>query len=807
MTMDSLPKLLPVWPNAAEHALADLVDFSVDAKYQPDFGGAGVDIRTDDDGLSHFLTLKCHDSRRNKLSAQYLTLPLSTPNRVSSTMEPCLQYQLDLNKRIRAFESTIGIYRGFVKRKGPFAQAVQGIAEALTSKKPSTKLRNLKIHQSLLELMQIQPESTCYRECNWDFTGGCLATVPQALSSGSILLAHPCGDRLNKLAVSEYKPVPSNSEEAFLQKQLTLVLDTPGGADSTVFQVSLQNVQKETSCCVRLRNHCQYIRLFDSLNTEPMVLSEFAYDESLCCTTPSKHIFGELLAITKAGNMLLQQCDRTEPSWRASVSHERPSSNQWWCTSFGSHPRHICYMDRSGLYSLDARRPGSRKHTFCTIHHEAFLRDEFMLFKPNPLNCHQLYLASSKLLSVWDERHTRQPMLTWNHCLQHSPAFLELTPFRDFEDGSHHDLYVTLGSQRSRQTAVFHVRQDSLSIQPISLVPPWHLSRPSDFVKHLEHQGCSVDEHVLRRVKAPLIGGCMIECGSGAFSALQLTSYGDIFHQDFMWDGEKPLCLGDWNFSAGCKLLPVPEIEQRVKWWTDLAVASDPVKDDRPEKHSLLVNHFIHYQGVTSDDDSPLRQHNRAELVNLQDMIIRAMNENKVLPSEEWKQVVTANSTDDSNLDATISSLEAVHLGTWDRTARRYLEHWTEASRFPEGTGEMNEDAHASIVDFSQGWIEEKQQQEQQQQQQPQQQEHQENIWQDILHEENAVSTLTSRAVNPPTNLPLLNSEPEYYDPSQPLFDENDLADLTQVSVMQEHEKFRQPRLPLKKKKISMDGF
>ncbi|KAH6938463.1 hypothetical protein HPB50_009411 [Hyalomma asiaticum] len=547
----------------------------------------------------------------------------------------------------------------------------------------------MKIHQSLLELMQIQPESTCYRECNWDFTGGCLATVPQALSSGSILLAHPCGDKLNKLAVSEYKPVPSNSKEAFLQKQSTLVLDTPDGADSTVFQVSLQNVQEETSCCVRLRNHCQYIRLFDSLNKDPTVLSEFAYDESLCCTTPSKHIFGELLAITKAGNMLLQQCDRTEPSWRASVSHERPSSNQWWCASFGSHPRHICYMDRSGLYSLDARRPGSRKHTFCTIHHEAFLKDEFMLFKPNPLNCHQLYLASSKLLSVWDERHTRQPMLTWNHCLQHSPAFLELTPFKDFEDGSHHDLYVTLGSQRSRQTAVFHVRQDSSSVQPISLVPPWHLSRPSDFVKHLEHQGCSVDEHVLRRVKAPLIGGCMIECGNGAFSALQLTSYGDIFHQ----------------------------------------------------------------ARVTSDDDSPLRQRNREELANLQDMIIRAMNE----------------------------------------------------TRCPEGTGEMNEDAHASIVDFSQGWIEEQQQQEQQK---PLQQlEHQEDIWQDILHGEDAVSTLTSRAVNPPTNLTLLNSEPEYYDPSQPLFDENDLSSLTQVSVTQEREKFRQPRLPLKKKKISMDGF
>ncbi|XP_049269743.1 uncharacterized protein LOC119388016 [Rhipicephalus sanguineus] len=536
-----------------------------------------------------------------------------------------------------------------------------------------------------------------------------------------------------------------------------------------------------------------------------MVLSEFVYDGSVCCTTPSKHIFGELVAITEDGNMLLQQCDRTEPSWRASVSHERPSSNQWWCTSFGSHPRHICYMDRSGLYSLDARRPGSRKHTFCTIQHEAFLKDEFMLFKPNPLNCHQLYLASSKMLSVWDERHTRQPILTWNHCLQHSPTFLELTPFQDLEDGSHRDLYVTLGSQRSRQVAVFHIRQDSLSVQPISLVPPWHLSRPSDFAKHLEHQGCSIDEHVLRRLRAPLIGGCMADCGSGAFSALQLTSYGDIFHQDFVWDGDKPLCMGDWNFSAGCKLLPVPEIEQKVKWWTDLVIATDSVNEDGPEKHPLLVNHFIQYRGVTSDDDDPLTQHNRVKLANLQNMIIQAMNENKTLPSKEWKQALTADSTDflqdDNNLDGTINSLEAVHLGTWDRTARRYLEHWTETARCPLSTSEMNEDTHASIMDFSQDWTGE------QQQQQQQQQELQGETWQDILHGEGPVSTPTSRAVDPSTDLPLQNTEPEYYDPSQPLFDENDLTGLTQVSVTQEPQKSRQPRLSLKKKKVVMEGF
>ncbi|KAH8042507.1 hypothetical protein HPB51_023835 [Rhipicephalus microplus] len=99
--------------------------------------------------------------------------------------------------------------------------------------------------------------------------------------------------------------------------------------------------------------------------------------------------------------------------------------------------------------------------------------------------------------------------------------------------------------------------------------------------------------------------------------------------RDFVWDGDKPLCRSDWNFSAGCKLLPVPEIEQRVKWWTDLVIATDTVNKDGPEKHPLLVNHFIQYRGVASDDNDPLTQRNRAKLSNLQNMIIQAMNENQ----------------------------------------------------------------------------------------------------------------------------------------------------------------------------------
>lgn len=800
--MDSLPKLLPVWPNAAEHALADLIDFSVGAKYQPDFGGAGVDIETDESGISRCLSLKCHDSRRNRLSARYLTLPFTVPNEVTDAVEPCLQYQLDLNQRIRTFESTISKYRGIIKRKGPFCSAVQGITNVVSSKKASKRLKNMEIHQSLLDLMQAQPESFCYRECNWCFTGGCLATVPRGFPGDTILIAHPCGTDLGKLTIAEYRSVPAGLTEAVLQKKSSLVLKPTDSVQGTIFQVSLRKVQKETSCCVRSKHHCQYIHLFDTLDKDPIVLSKFVYDSILCYTMPSNHIFGELLAVTETGHILLQQCDRTEPSWQASVSHEQPSTNQWWCVDFGSHPRHVCYMDRSGLYSLDARRPGSRRHIFCSNRHEAFLNDEFFLFKPNPLNCHQIYLASSKLLSVWDERHSRQPMLTWSHCLQHAPSFLEFTVFQDSEDRSHSNLYVTLGSQRSQEVAVFHVHQDLHTVQPLSLVPPWHLSRPSDFTKHLEHQGCAIDDRVLKRVNAPLIGGSMVECMSGTFSALQLTSYGDVFHQDFVLGGGEPLSSGIWNFSAGCKLLPAQDILENVKWWTDLVTACDPENEEGPEKLPLLVSHSVQYQGVRSDDTCELAQYNKANLNNLRHTVLQAMKENKVLRSKEWKQTLremdTGQREEDSNIDGILSTLEAVHLGTWDRTARRYLEQWTEATQSPENADEVTEGAQMSCLDNLQNWTKEEQ-------------EHQPDTWQNTSLIENLVSHVNVNH-SKDTLLPSQASTVEYFDPSQPLFvsdDENDLASLTQMSSTVELTGTRQKewKIPLKKKKVSLDGF
>lgn len=80
--MNKLPKILPVWTNAAEQGLADLCRrLNDDSQYHPDFGGAGVDLLVNEDGVVSCVPLKCHDTKANKLCATNITLPFSAPNK------------------------------------------------------------------------------------------------------------------------------------------------------------------------------------------------------------------------------------------------------------------------------------------------------------------------------------------------------------------------------------------------------------------------------------------------------------------------------------------------------------------------------------------------------------------------------------------------------------------------------------------------------------------------------------------------------------------------------------------------------
>lgn len=79
-TMNELPKVLPVWTNAAEQGLADLKVFAVDSRLHPDYGGAGVDVSVDGRGDIQCTALKHHDAKSTRLCARNITLPFGLPN-------------------------------------------------------------------------------------------------------------------------------------------------------------------------------------------------------------------------------------------------------------------------------------------------------------------------------------------------------------------------------------------------------------------------------------------------------------------------------------------------------------------------------------------------------------------------------------------------------------------------------------------------------------------------------------------------------------------------------------------------------
>ncbi|CAN8005655.1 unnamed protein product, partial [Ixodes hexagonus] len=283
------------------------------------------------------------------------------------------------------------------------------LLKAAQTKKKKRPFENMQIHYGLEDLFEARPGSMEYRECNWGYTGGCLALVPASPTGSTMLLCHPSGINLNNLAVSELSQ-NADPNQPLVQKTGTVVLNNPEGSESPIFQVSTRKIEDEICCCVRLEDRCQYVRLYGSVQEDPMVLADFSYDDTLCFVMPSNYITGELLSVTRAGTILLQNCEDKEPTWQATVSHEVENCDQWWCCDFGSHPRSILCMDHTAMYASDARSSGARRRKLCSVENETFLNDHFTVFRVNPVNLHQVYLASSVMVSLWDERYPRQPV-------------------------------------------------------------------------------------------------------------------------------------------------------------------------------------------------------------------------------------------------------------------------------------------------------------------------------------------------------------------------------------------------------------
>uniref|UniRef100_A0A293N4M7 TAF1C beta-propeller domain-containing protein n=1 Tax=Ornithodoros erraticus TaxID=265619 RepID=A0A293N4M7_ORNER len=641
--MSNLPVILPTWNNLAEHRLVGLQQEVLDPKFNPDFGGAGVDVC--DSGHIEIKELKCNDVHENRFRANTVALPFIPPNQVSYSHDPCLQTQLEQNRQIEAFEASLHVYRGKLKLQTDFAKAVNQLVKEASEERPFSS----PVPKQLASLIRCKPKSLVHREYNLQYSGGCLSTLPT--SDNCSLLFYTSGAHLDTLAVSLVVP---KDEGQLLKVDKTVTCRSVHGSGH-IYHLAAQRVDEDVYCTTRLEKQCLCTRISDTLESIE-VIGELETDETLCFAIPSTYIPGELLYITSAGALVLYSCDSQRPTWQTTVSHADPAS--WWQCCFGSHPRCVCYMDSVTLYQRDARDPNAARKAVCGIGDECFLDDQLTVLKTNDALPHQYYIGSLSHLVLWDERYWKYPMMQWNHGLKHSPTFISETRLCG-------RTYITLGSQRSREVALFCADNSSLP-QPSSPFPPWHMSRTSDFTKVLERQGIEVPPDVDKRASAPLVGGCLVASPRG-LTGLQLTSFCDIFYQDFELSSGGSLADGNWKFGFGGE--PV-DVLHEVQWWMDCAdLPQEEVRTDR-----LRWVNVQHVKEAFVAADLPPDDYGVPQL----DAMRRAANEGRCISYKEWNRGLDSD-TPLTN-DDLLPDLDEVDINaTWDSRTTKLLQGWKDA--------------------------------------------------------------------------------------------------------------------------------
>ncbi|XP_064474565.1 uncharacterized protein LOC135388735 isoform X2 [Ornithodoros turicata] len=551
-----------------------------------------------------------------------------------------IQSQLEQNRQIEAFGASLDAYRKKLTVESNFSKAVNKLVEAASKQREFSS----PIPKQLIKLIRCKPKSLAHLEYNLQYAGGCLSTLPT--SDDRSLLLYVSGAELDTLAVSLVGP---RSQGPLLEVNKTCTCKNVGGR---IYHLAVHRVNEDVYCTTRLEKQCLYTRISDSLESIELI-GELKTDDTLCFATPSIYIPGELLYITSTGSLVLYSCDNECATWQANVSHAGDAP--WWLCCFGSHPRCVCYMDHFGLYQRDAREQNVARKAVCSAGDDCFLDDQLTILKTNDALPHQYYVGSLSHLTLWDERYWKQPMIQWNHGLKHSPTFVN-------EARLGGRAYITLGSQRSREVALFCV-DDSSPPQPSSPYPPWHMSRTCDFAKIMERQGIEVDGSVERRATAPLIGGCSVACPRGLVG-LQLTSFGDIFYQDFEHSSSGTLVDGNWKFGFGSE--PV-DVLHEVQWWVD--IASLPEEEDKKDRLQ-----WVNVQRVKEDfvaaDVTPEEDYGVAQLDALQ----KAANEGRCINYQEWQGGLENDTQLNGDL---LDILDEVDINaTWDSRTTKLLEKW-----------------------------------------------------------------------------------------------------------------------------------
>ncbi|GFY53222.1 uncharacterized protein TNIN_240571 [Trichonephila inaurata madagascariensis] len=420
------------------------------------------------------------------------------------------------------------------------------------------KYKEIPVPKSVLELVNIMPETLEIPKVNFDYSGGCLTSV-QRINSNPILL-HPTGKKLNKLAFTtiEHCNAPFSSFK-------------PVKSDRQVIKLGKDCLQQVTSavdgyCYVRQNGLIHFVDF-----TDMSKINHFnCLEQNVTNIGASQYCPDELVSADKNGRIELNNISSKKPVWSVEkcVYSELEKDIPRLC-SFGAHPKSVLFNTDRKLFSFDARSEGQNRSLIFSCNHCSCYPDENLTsVKGLVVNPFQHFILSSHHLFLCDERYPQKPILLWNHSLKGCPLYCDVTHFSRIPNSS--DTVVLLGTQETQELVSFSVNSSVQST--VSLGPPLFLSSLTDCINSLKFHCVNVEDRIVKRLSHPLIGVAAVShTNSTGFSAFQLTSQGDIFYQDFKSDLNNNMGNIERTYRAdmGCVLSPPERILPHFSEWTE----------------------------------------------------------------------------------------------------------------------------------------------------------------------------------------------------------------------------------------------
>jgi len=226
-----------------------------------------------------------------------------------------------------------------------------------------------------------------------------------------------------------------------------------------------------------------------------------------------------------------------------------------------NHPKLLSYCESKtcGIFDTRIRAESSFKKI---VSREKLnqLREweRFRAFQCLSSNCYQFVIALDHKLILVDSRYPQQSLLQWNHMLHHHNEnqikFLNSDIISSCDDRAFN--LITLANNDQVCLLTLHNHNTNI-IQPSSLHPPFHISKPDDSW----HISSSLNQNTKHRLSSIVITGLTIVPFTNGYTVYQMTNKGDLFFQDFFArsddhfsQNQEDYCCNKIAFSDNCNI-------------------------------------------------------------------------------------------------------------------------------------------------------------------------------------------------------------------------------------------------------------